>query len=398
MKKVNHRECQMVKSFEEINEKIKKGEAVVVTAEQIIDIVKEKGVKQTAKEVDVVTTATFSPMCSSGAFLNFGHSDPPIKMKKVWLNDVPAYAGIAAVDAYIGATEFSESEGMRYGGAHVIEDLITGKPVKLKALGSVTDCYPRAEIETYITKDTINQAYLFNPRNAYQNYAVAVNSTNKTIYTYMGTLLPKFGNATYATSGQLSPLLNDPYYRTIGIGTRIFLCGAQGYVAWEGTQHNPSKERTDKGIPTSNAGVLALIGNLKEMSGDYLKAAAFYKYGVSIFIGIGIPIPILDEEMVEFVSISNKDIYVDIVDYSVPKRDKPTLGRITYADLRKGKITLRGKEVPTASISSYAKAREIAQVLKSWIKKGDFLLTKPVQNLHEEGITKTLDIRTKEDL
>ncbi|HDP69644.1 MAG TPA: hypothetical protein ENN38_02405 [Actinobacteria bacterium] len=388
----------MVKSFEEINEKIKKGEAVVVTAEQIIDIVKEKGVKQTAKEVDVVTTATFSPMCSSGAFLNFGHSDPPIKMKKVWLNDVPAYAGIAAVDAYIGATEFSESEGMRYGGAHVIEDLITGKPVKLKALGSVTDCYPRAEIETYITKDTINQAYLFNPRNAYQNYAVAVNSTNKTIYTYMGTLLPKFGNATYATSGQLSPLLNDPYYRTIGIGTRIFLCGAQGYVAWEGTQHNPSKERTDKGIPTSNAGVLALIGNLKEMSGDYLKAAAFYKYGVSIFIGIGIPIPILDEEMVEFVSISNKDIYVDIVDYSVPKRDKPTLGRITYADLRKGKITLRGKEVPTASISSYAKAREIAQVLKSWIKKGDFLLTKPVQNLHEEGITKTLDIRTKEDL
>ncbi len=388
----------MAKSFDEINEKIKKGQAVVVTAEEIIDIVKEKGVKQTAKEVDVVTTATFSPMCSSGAFLNFGHSDPPIKMKKVWLNDVPAYAGIAAVDAYIGATETSESESLHYGGAHVIEDLIAGKPVKLRAVGHVTDCYPRSEIETFITKDTINQAYLFNPRNVYQNYAVAVNSTEKTIYTYMGTLLPKFGNATYATSGQLSPLLNDPYYRTIGIGTRIFFCGAQGYVAWEGTQHSPNKERTGKGVPVSNAANLALIGNLKEMSTDYLRAATFHNYGVSIFIGVGIPIPILDEEMVEFASISDKDIYVEIVDYSVPKRDKPVLGRITYAELRKGKITLRGKEVPTAPISSYAKAREIAGVLKSWIQKGEFLLTKPVQKLSEEGTTKPLDVRTKEEL
>ncbi|MDO8886495.1 homocysteine biosynthesis protein [Candidatus Oleimmundimicrobium sp.] len=388
----------MAKSFDEINEKIKKGQAVVVTAEEIIDIVKEKGVKQTAKEVDVVTTATFSPMCSSGAFLNFGHSDPPINIKKVWLNDVPAYAGMAAIDAYIGATEVSESEGLRYGGAHVIEDLIAGKAVKLQAVGRVTDCYPRSEIETFITKDTINQAYLFNPRNVYQNYAVAVNSTERTIYTYMGTLLPKLGNATYATSGQLSPLLNDPHYRTIGIGTRIFLCGAQGYVAWEGTQHSPSQERTDKGIPVSGAATIALIGNLKDMSRDYIRAATFHNYGVSIFIGVGIPIPILDEEMVEFVSVSDKDIYAEIVDYSVPKRNKPVLGRITYAELRKGKITLRGREVPAASISSYAKAREIAGVLKSWIQKGDFLLTEPVQKLPEKGTTKPLDIQTKEEL
>ncbi|HIH96650.1 MAG TPA: hypothetical protein HA348_04115 [Thermoplasmata archaeon] len=388
----------MAKSFEEINEKIKNGQAVVVTAEEIIDIVKEKGVKQTAKEVDVVTTATFSPMCSSGAFLNFGHSDPPIKMKKVWLNDVPAYAGLAAVDAYVGATETSESEGLRYGGAHVIEDLIVGKPVKLKAVGHVTDSYPRADIETFITKDTINQAYLFNPRNVYQNYNVAVNSTNKTIYTYMGTLLPRFSNATYATSGQLSPLINDPYYRTIGIGTRVFLCGAQGYVAWEGTQHSPSQERTDKGIPASGAGTLALIGDLKDMSRDYLRAASFYNYGVSVFIGVGIPIPLFDEEMVESVSINNEDIYVDIVDYGILSRNNPALGRTTYANLRKGSITLRGKKIPTAPVSSYAKAREIAGVLKSWIQNGDFLLTKPVQKLPEKGTTKPLDIHSKEEL
>ncbi len=158
------------KSFDEINEKIRQKKAVVVTAEEILGIVDEKGVSQAAKEVDVVTTGTFGPMCSSGAFLNFGHSDPPIKMAKVWLNDVPAYGGLAAVDAFIGAAELSETRGMEYGGAHVIEDLIAGRPIHLKATAYGTDCYPRREIEAEITKDSINQAFMFNPRSCYQNY------------------------------------------------------------------------------------------------------------------------------------------------------------------------------------------------------------------------------------
>ncbi len=388
----------MAKTFAEINERIKKGEAVVVTAEEIIDLVKEKGVKKVADEVDVVTTATFAPMCSSGAFLNFGHSEPPIKMSKVWLNDVPAYAGLAAVDCYIGAAELSESLGLVYGGAHVIEDLINGKPVKLKAVGYPTDCYPRKEIETYITKETINQAYLFNPRNAYQNYPVAVNSSERTIYTYMGTLLPRLGNANFASAGQLSPLLNDPYYKTIGIGTRIFLGGAVGYVAWEGTQHNPARERTEKGIPVGGAATLAVIGDLKKMSTEYIRAARFYNYGVTMFVGIGVPIPILDEEIVEYVRVSDADIYATIYDYGVQSRNKPALGRITYQELRSGEITLRGKRIPAASISSYSKAREIANVLKKWIKEGQFYLQEPIEGLTLERKVQSLEVVREEEI
>lgn len=44
-------------------------------------------------------------MCSSGAFLNLGHAEPPIKIKRAYLNGVEAYAGIAAVDIYIGAAQ-----------------------------------------------------------------------------------------------------------------------------------------------------------------------------------------------------------------------------------------------------------------------------------------------------
>lgn len=88
------------RSIEEINRKIEKGEVVVLTAEEFSKLVKEVGPLQAAKEVDVVTTGTFSPMCSSGAFINFGHTVPTIKAFRVWLNDVPAYAGLAAVDIY----------------------------------------------------------------------------------------------------------------------------------------------------------------------------------------------------------------------------------------------------------------------------------------------------------
>jgi len=371
----------LTKSYQEINEKIKKGRVVVVTAEEVISMVQDEGTEKVLEKVDIVTTGTFGAMCSSGAFLNFGHADPPLKMSKVWLNDVPAYAGLAAVDAYIGATELSEARGLEYGGAHVIEELVSGEKIKLKAIGFRTDCYPRKEIETWVTLDDLNQAYLFNPRNVYQNYSVAVNSTARIYHTYMGTLLPNYGNATYSTSGELSPLLNDPEYRSIGIGTRLFLGGGTGYVAWEGTQHNPAQKRDENGLPLSGAGTLALIGDLREMNRKYLRAGVFHNYGTSLYLGVGIPIPLLDEEMVRRVSISNKELKTTVYDYGVQKRSKPALGMVSYADLRSGSIELKGKRIPTAPLSSLEKAREIARELKEWILAGRFYLTEPVAPL-----------------
>ena len=378
------------KTYEEINTKIKSGKAVIVTAEEIISIVEEKGVEKATEEIDVVTTGTFGPMCSSGAIINFGHSDPPIRMQKVWLNEVEAYAGLAAVDTYIGATQLSESKGMEYGGAHVIEDLISGKKIRLKAISQGTDCYPRREIETYITKESINQAILFNPRNGYQNYNVAVNTSDRKIYTYMGILLPNLGNATYSTSGQLSPLLNDPEFITIGLGTRIFLGGAQGYIVWEGTQFYPQILKEEGGKTIYKGGTIAVMGNLKEMSTDYIRAAIFKGYGVSLVVGIGIPIPILNSEVMKGVAIKDEDIYTQIIDYSFPHRERPSLGRVNYKQLREGNITIRGENVPTSPLSSYAKAREIAQKLKEEILNGKFLLQKPIQRFSPDSKFKPL--------
>jgi len=366
------------KTFEEINEKIRKGSAVVVTAEEVIDLTEEMGLEETAKYVDVVTTATFGPMCSSGAFLNLGHSDPPIRMERVELNNVNAYGGLAAVDCYLGATEASSDKGIEYGGAHVICDLIDGRKVHLKAYSHGTDCYPRLEIDTYIDRESINEAYLYNPRNCYQNYSAAVNTSDRTIYTYMGVLKPGMENINYSTSGELSPLLKDPYLRTIGIGTRIFLAGAPGYVSWQGTQCVTDKPRGENGVPLSGAGTLAVVGDLKQMSTEYISPAVFEKYGTSMFVGIGIPIPVLDAELLSNLSVRNRDIYTSIVDYSVPRLSKPTLGSCSYAELRSGYVTLEERKIRTSPLSSLYKARKIALELKSWVAEKGFTLQEPI--------------------
>jgi len=391
----------VAKTLAEINEKIKKGEAVVVTAEEIIDLVDEKGIKKAAQEVDVVTSATFGPMCSSGIYLNIGHSKPKIKLGggKAYLNEVPVYTGLAAVDFYLGATALPDDDPrnrvhpgeFRYGGGHVIEDLVSGKDVKFVATAHGTDCYPRKSLETWINLKDVNEAVLFNPRNAYQNYNVAGNLSHKVIYTYMGILQPNLGNANYCSAGQLSPLFNDPYYKTIGVGTRIFLGGGVGYVVWQGTQHNPTAPRTEKGVPRSGAGTMAVLGDLKQMSPEWLKGTSMTGYGVTLSVGIGVPIPILNEEILSYTAVKDEEILAQIVDYSeaYPQRKSGSLGEVSYAQLKSGRITVQGKEVPTGSLSSYAKARKIASLLKDWIKKGEFLLAEPVELLPsvESGIS-----------
>jgi uncharacterized protein (DUF39 family) len=385
------------KSYDEIREKIARGEVAVMTAQEFKGFVKANGVKKAAKEVDVVTTGTFGAMCSSGAYFNFGHSDPPIKMNRVWLDGIPAYAGLAAVDAYLGVTELDESNNMLHGGAHVIEDLVKGKAVRLKATAYGTDCYPRKEIDTYVSLKTINQAVLMNVRNCYQNYATATNSSQRTLYTYMGKLLPELGNATYSSAGDMSPLMNDPYDRTVGIGTRIFLGGAQGFVIWEGTQFNPGVPRTADGVPKRPAGSLAVIGDLKQMSPDFVRGLTFTRYGSSLGLGIGVAIPILDEDMARNCAVTNDRIVTAVFDYAQASRAREVVKEVTYAELMSGEIELRGKQVPTSSLSSMYKARQISEALKNQVLKGDFMIERPVQNFSMDRVFKGLEVRSEKE-
>ena len=378
---------KVTKTIEQINKKIAGGEAVVVTAEEIIDMANKNGVVEAAKKVDVVTTGTFAPMCSSGAFLNIGQSKPVVRTTKTWFNNVAAYSGVAAVDCYLGATQICEDDPLNkrhpgefnYGGGHVIQDLVAGKEVHIRAESYGTDCYPNRRIEKTVTLKDLPNAMLCNPRNAYQNYNCAINRSDKIKYTYMGTLKSDMGNANYCSAGALSPLLNDPFLKTIGVGTRIFLGGGQGYVTWTGTQHKKEVERGLNGVPLAPAGTLSVIGDLKEMSPEWLVGQSIRGYGVSLSIGLGIPIPVLNEEILKYTSVSDDQLFTQIIDYGYdyPAGETKSFGQVSYAELNSGTIMVKGKKVPTVPLSSLVKARKIADILKKSIINGKFYIGQP---------------------
>ena len=394
-----------MKTYEQINARIESKKAVVLTAEEIIDYVEQKGLEAAAQEVDVVTTATFGPMCSSGCFLNFGHTVPRMRISEAWLDDVPVYCGIAAVDVYLGATELRQGDPantyypgeFRFGGGHVIEKLVAGEKVQLFGLSYGTDDYPRREVRTWLTIQDLNQAIMVNPRNCYQNYNVAVNGSERPIYTYLGLLKPRFGNISYCSAGQLSPLLNDPLYRTIGVGTRVWLAGAQGHVYAEGTQHSPTCDRGDNEVPREGAGTLALTASMKEMSSKFVRGVSLMGYGVSLALGVGIPIPILSPEILAAAAVRDRDIYAPVIDYSgdYPQRTGKVLAHFSYEELKRGEVTLQGKTLPVSSMSSYARALEIAHLLKDEIKRGEFLLSRPLRPLPARQSMGSLKIRDK---
>ncbi|MBW4466257.1 MAG: homocysteine biosynthesis protein [Pegethrix bostrychoides GSE-TBD4-15B] len=372
-----------MRTIAEINAKIQQQQAVVRTVEELKARVQAVGVKKAAQETDVITTGTFEPMESSGAILNMGHTDPPIKIRQCWLDGVMAYSGFGAVDLYLGATQMAEglpgeSFNEERGGGHVIADLVAGKSVSLRAVGHVTDCYPRAAFETTITKDSINQFYLFNPRNLYQNFIVGVNGGDRPLHTYLGPLSPRLSNAVYSNPGALSPLMNDPDLALVGVGTRIFLGGGVGYVAWEGTQHFPLQKRLPNRTPVGPAATLALIGDAKQMQARWVRGCYFKSYGSSLMLGVGVPLPVLNESVVAHCAVQDQDLVAPVIDFSIPRRVRPTFGLVSYAQLKSGKITIEGKPVRTAPLASIYLSRQVAEELKQWIAAGQFTLTEPV--------------------
>jgi L-aspartate semialdehyde sulfurtransferase len=377
-----------MRTLDEINEKIRQRRAVVWTVEEAKSQVAALGVKAAAAKVDVVTTGTFEPMESSGAILNLGHTDPPIKIRECRLEGVLAYSGFGAVDLYLGASQVAEGgrfgdameadEPAERGGGHVIADLIAGKSVQVRAMGHGTDCYPRMALETSISKESINQFYLFNPRNLYQNFLVGVNSCDRTLYTYLGPLQPFLGNAVYSSPGELSPLLNDPHLQSIGIGTRIFLGGGIGYIAWEGTQHFPLQKRLANQTPIGPAATVALVGDAKQMHSNWVRGCYFKGYGPSIMLGVGIPLPILHEQVLEYCAVRDDDLVAPVVDFSIPRRVRPTFGLVSYRQLKSGHITINGTPVRTAPLASVYLSRQVAQTLKEWIEAGTFELSAAV--------------------
>ncbi len=366
-----------MKTINEINKKIKEGKAIVLTATEAKLLAEEEGTKTLAEKVDVVTTATFSPMCSSGVFINPGHTSPHMKMQKVTLDGVEAYGGIATADIYLGVTQESR-EDSRFGGAHVIKKLLDGEKVEFQAFGKPTDCYPKTEFRKSITLEDLNQAYFYNPRNCYQNYNAAYNSSEKELRTYMGILQPNGQTIHYAGSGEISPLINDPLLETIGVGTKIFFCGGEGFISWEGTQFNMDVERDDKtNLPIGPSATLAITAEMRSVDPRLISPIYIPGYGVSIYLSIGMAIPVINSDVAKALTIRNRDIITNVHDYATGK----TVSRVNYDELINNEVYVNGKRALTRTMSRINESYSVMETLKAKVLDGSFVITEPVRKL-----------------
>ena len=129
---------------------------------------------------------------------------------------------------------------------------------------------------------------------------------------------------------------------------------------------------------------------MKQMNPRYVRGATMEGYGVTMFMGVGIPVPVLDADLLAQLAVPNRLLFTDVYDYSVPSRSRPTFCKVSYEQLRSGSIELNGKKTPTSPLSSLKMAREIAQLLKDQIARGEFLLQAPIQALPKDNVNQSL--------
>ena len=384
----------MTRTIEEINEKIKSGKAHVLTAQEAKSVIKEKGVSYLFQSTDVVTFASFEMHTDALVHLDFGQTDPLIYFSEAFINNVPAYP-IGPTDLVVSVIAQAR-DNPQYSGSHILEDLVNKKDLNLKTIGKNLEVFTNKEFETWFNLSQLNHGRLLLNQAVTQNNIVATNSGTKDINSHMGTLIAKMENSTFNSSSYLNPLINDPYCKHIGIGTKIWIAGAQGLVIGHGSYHNPNQKRNNLGIPVGPATTVSAITDISDMSPKWVRGGYIKSFGPVLFIGVGIPIPLLDEETARNISITDENIHSTLVDFSIPRRTKPTFGQCTYEELRTSTVVINKKPTLTAPLSSMSYAIEICSELKKSITKGDFYLTKKTSDISLSVELKKLDSRLKE--
>ncbi|RLG28694.1 methanogenesis marker 16 metalloprotein [Methanosarcinales archaeon] len=316
-----------MKTIAEINQKIKDGDVTVLTAKELCDAVRS-GKSVSVEDVDVVTTATRGIMSGTLAILSFPVADPGVfsRAEQVFLNGVPANAGpcpnehLGIIDLVVHGTAERDA---RYGGGHLFHDLISGAEIEVavkasgtgdetgKKSGSMTG----AEITTTVDIDDIPFARMLTTRSAYRNYNAFINPGDAlpTIFS-VADFKGNCSEVVFGGCGEINPLEKDA--GTIGVGTRILLNGAVGYVIGEGTRS--TRERRN----------LSLFADMHEMDSSCISGFAT-SAGPDLINSIAVPIPVLDEDVLSRASRLDSEIKLPVVDI----RTRKEIGRTNYSQV-----------------------------------------------------------------
>jgi uncharacterized protein (DUF39 family) len=101
------------------------------------------------------------------------------------------------------------------------------------------------------------------------------------------------------------------------------------------------------------------MGDMKQMQPEWLVGVGIQGYGCSLAVGLGVPIPILNEEMARFTAVSDADLFTQIVDYGndYPKGKSSILGQVSYAELKSGCYYREREKGPHGSTIEYGQSQ-----------------------------------------
>ena len=293
-----------IRSIEEINQKIKNGDATVLTAEEVSILVHE-GNTPKAEDVDVVTTGTCGIMSGTAAILHVPVSDPGAfkKAKKIILNGVPGSPGpcpnewLGSVDMIIYGTAHSIYDHS-YGGGFLFKDLVSGKEIEVEMESTDGEI-----IKSKTNIDEIGTAQMIGTRMAFKNYNSFTNPSKELVSSIFHAIDMDgpFKGLSVSGCGQINPLQNDPLMKTICSGAKVLLNGSEGIVIGRGTRSSDEKPN------------LMITADMTQMDPHYLggfKTGA----GPEVFDSVAAAVPILNENILKQTFIQNKNIELPVAD------------------------------------------------------------------------------------
>jgi putative methanogenesis marker 16 metalloprotein len=308
----------MVDSYQEIVRRVENKEAVIMTAQEVADLVQAG--ESTPPDVDVVTTATRAVMSGTYAILSFPVARPAsfIRARSAWINGVQAVVGpcpnenLGVLDLIVLGTAHSRSRP-DYGGGHLFRDLVERKPVQVEV---ETDDGRRLEAE--VSLEDMPSARLFGSRHAFKNYSSFVNAGTEPINTifHSRSFAPRCKEATFSGCGQINPLKNDPLLESIGVGTRILMNGAEGFILGTGTRS--SRERP-------NLSAFADMHRMEaELLGGFITSA-----GPECICSLAVPVAVISERILAEIARPDRRIPLPVNDVN----SRTAIGEADYGDV-----------------------------------------------------------------
>ena len=352
------------------------GDLLVRSAADYRCLVMEQGLEQAYRQTHVVVASNAEFSQQASLLLHLGPTDPPMRIRSFRLGEAEGHGGHGSTDLLLPIDQ---------GGAQALEALLRGETLPFSASGSGGSQQPRLELESRLGLEQIGAGRLLLHRGIAENGVVALSSREGLTATPWGPVLGPFASALYSCGGAGSIGLTMPQLRLLGPGSPVLVAGAIGWVSGAGSGHNPQARRTPEGLALQPGACCALEVDLHRLQPRWLRATRLEGGGSGLLVAVAAPVPLLDAAAARAAASGDAELEAPVLDYGIPRRVRPSFGRVSYAQLHTGTLPLQERSLRCAPAHSPRLAAEIAAALVEQLQAGQFPLRLPLQPLPQRA-------------